>query len=99
MTRNLVYMAIVAIVAFTILLIKEYKLFESIIYMARQLYKGPAPPQYENDSIDSDVLAEKQRIQIMPMEEIKESNLIINQMSKYYSSFLAVNQLSVGIDQ
>lgn len=47
--------------------------------------------------MDSDVLAENQRIERMGSNQIKAYNLVLRNMTKMYGSFLAVNGLSLAV--
>jgi ATP-binding cassette subfamily A (ABC1) protein 3 len=49
--------------------------------------------------MDSDVRAEKDRIKSLSLHEIRNSNLILKDLTKFYKNYLAVNQLCVGIDE
>lgn len=94
--RTLTYFAYTGLVFFAILLIIEYRVFDSLIYAIRGLFNGALPKDQE---IDQDVMTEKTRVAAMTPEEIESNNLVLNQVSKFYGKFLAVNQLSIGIQQ
>lgn len=53
----------------------------------------------EEAVLDSDVKAEKDRIKALSVGEITNSNLILKNVTKFYSNFLAVNQLCVGVKE
>lgn len=53
----------------------------------------------EDEQVDDDVHAIKQRINAMTTNELRESNLVMQNVSKFYGSFLAVNQVSLKINQ
>lgn len=57
------------------------------------------PTESEDGFMDVDVYNEKQRVKTMTNDDIKSSNLILRQVSKFYRRFLAVNQISVGIHE
>lgn len=48
---------------------------------------------------DADVQAEKDRINAMSEDEIKNYNLVLKNMTKIYDQFVAVNKLSLVVDQ
>lgn len=97
--RHLTYFAVMAALYFTILLVIEYRVFSGILYKIRALFHGKLPDVTEEGYLDADVLHEKQRIDAMPLDEIKSYNLVLQQVSKFYGRFLAVNQISIGIQQ
>lgn len=84
---------------FLLLLIVEYRLLEGFVYFVCSVFKRRLPSDSEDNLLDDDVLAEKQRLIAMPMEEIQSHNLVMRQVSKFYKSFLAVNQVSVAIKE
>jgi ATP-binding cassette, subfamily A (ABC1), member 3 len=49
--------------------------------------------------MDDDVQREKEKISKMEHREIENKNLVLKDMTKYYGSFLAVNQISLSVDQ
>lgn len=52
-----------------------------------------------NTGLDSDVIEEKKRIKAMSKSEIQSQSLVMQNMTKSYGKLLAVNQLTVGVDQ
>lgn len=106
--RNLVYFLGVGIVAFIILFLMEFRVFEVIYYYIRMVYRAafgvlcknllrrPPKPE-ENAVVDVDVKYEKERINGMLPEDFSNYNLVMKNMSRYYRDFLAVNQLCIGI--
>ncbi|XP_038108176.1 ATP-binding cassette sub-family A member 3 [Culex quinquefasciatus] len=95
--RQMTYMAVVGIVAFVVLIAVEFRLFDRIINKGYSL-KNQRPAQSEEGIVDADVLKEKQRVASMTGTQIAEKNLVMRDFTKYYKSFLAVNQLSVAVD-
>jgi ATP-binding cassette, subfamily A (ABC1), member 3 len=49
--------------------------------------------------MDDDVQKEKEKINKMELSDLKGKNLVLKDMTKYYGSFLAVNQISLTVDQ
>lgn len=94
--RNLVYSFTVGFVLLTIILIIEYKVFSQIAYFVRQKYfpKDPHPVPDE----DSDVHNEKVKIQNSSQVELFHNyTMVVQDLTKYYGNFLAVNGLCLGI--
>jgi ATP-binding cassette subfamily A (ABC1) protein 3 len=77
-------------------LIVEYRVFNGIIYYIRGFFNGNLPLDIH---VDTDVKAEKERVTAMTKDDLKANNLVLNQVSKFYGKFLAVNQISIGIEQ
>lgn len=50
-----------------------------------------------NEIVDDDVLAEKERINSMGEHELQAETLVMQNVSKFYGSFCAVNKFSVAI--
>lgn len=96
--RHITYLIVVGSILFVILFLKELHVLDSLFYRCRKTYSGAPPPETtEPGAIDSDVLAEKSRINAMSMEAIKATNLVTRSMTKYYKKHLAVNQLSLAV--
>lgn len=101
-------MFLVGAICFIILLLLELRIFEALFYwirgglrkcLRRQTVKTMNLPANERDEIDSDVKAEKERVDKMTPLEIQSNNLVLKSMTKIYDQFMAVNQLSVAVDQ
>lgn len=97
--RNVVYFVVSAIVGFTILMIIEYRLLNNVIYRIMEWWQRKSRPPTCDNFIDADVCAEKMRVDTMWMHEIAAHNLVLKDVTKYYQSFLAVNQLSIVVDK
>ncbi|XP_058833503.1 phospholipid-transporting ATPase ABCA1-like isoform X2 [Topomyia yanbarensis] len=96
--RHLFYSLVMTAVYFGLLFLLDFKVLKVIVQKAREWhYRGQHKLEVNHDKLDSDVLAETKRIEAMTEIERKETNLVAHQMTKYYNRFLAVNQLSVGI--
>lgn len=99
--RNLVYFAGTGVGSFLLILMIEYGILTEQIYKILRLFRRDLP-QLETDDQDVDVYNEKQRINAMSdhsRADYDEDNLILKEVSKFYGSFLAVNQISVGVKQ
>lgn len=97
--RNLIYMATTGFVCFFVLLIIEYRVFEGISYYISSFFERKLPAPSTQHAIDTDVDAEKSRVKQMTMADLEANNLVLQSLSKYYGKFLAVNQLSIGIQR
>lgn len=95
--KNLVLMFCTGIFAFIILIMIE----AGAIKMAKQLifkYIDRTYPSVDaNEVIDDDVLAEKERINCMGQQELQAETLAMQNVSKFYGSFCAVNKISIAI--
>lgn len=98
--RPLKYFAGAGIAYFVLLLIIDFRILDYIIYCVVcclcNCFKSTPP---DSDDIDEDVKNEKYIVNAMSFDEIKSTNLVMNQLSKFYWKFLAVNQLSVRVHQ
>ncbi|XP_062542051.1 phospholipid-transporting ATPase ABCA3-like [Armigeres subalbatus] len=94
--RNLLFLAFVGASSFLLILAFEYRWIHRVIdaVYKRKLPWSPVPMDE-----DSDVSAEKARVQAMSPIERNQYNLVIKGLTKYYKSFQAVNNLSVAIDR
>lgn len=59
--------------------------------------KPPPPP--EDGYFDDDVDNEKNRILKMSTDQLASQNLVLNGVTKYYGNFLAVNQVSLCVQE
>lgn len=94
--RNLVYMALVGLVSFVILFVKEYNLLSMSNCCKGSNKKEIA--ETEDEVMDNDVKLEKEKIKELTQDDIKDYNLVMRDVTKYYNDFLAVNQLCVGVN-
>ncbi|KAH8261715.1 hypothetical protein KR044_002735 [Drosophila immigrans] len=94
---ELIYMVGVGIVFFLFLILHEYRILNEFVYMIRKRTIKPPPPP-ELGYFNEDVEKERQRILNMTKEEVGSTNLVIDRMTKYYKSFLAVNQVSLCVE-
>lgn len=72
-----------------------------VLKMAKQLIFKHMNRTYPSDDangvIDDDVLAEKERVNSMGVQALKSETLVMQNVSKFYGSFCAVNKISVAI--
>ncbi|XP_065093714.1 phospholipid-transporting ATPase ABCA3-like [Ochlerotatus camptorhynchus] len=90
--RNLMFFVGIGIVAFALIMLIEFRVLKRIFDR-----RGKVSEEGDVSELDSDVLAEQQRIHAMVQPEIDSYNLVLKDLSKYYRKFRAVNKLSVGI--
>ncbi|XP_055623835.1 phospholipid-transporting ATPase ABCA3-like [Toxorhynchites rutilus septentrionalis] len=90
--RNLLFFIGIGVGAFVLMMLIEYRVFNWLIN--RRVVGNIGE---EESTPDSDVLAEKQKIETMTQPEIASYNLVLKNLSKYYNKFRAVNRISVGV--
>ena len=101
--RAVTFMAIQGVVFLSLLLIGESGTVQSLFQMAVEStnYTTPTDECPETDvTEDNDVTTERLRVlntAISPMET--QDSLILQELRKWYGSFLAVDRLTVGIPQ
>uniref|UniRef100_A0A8W7Q2W6 ABC transporter domain-containing protein n=1 Tax=Anopheles coluzzii TaxID=1518534 RepID=A0A8W7Q2W6_ANOCL len=99
--RHLFYCLVMTVAYFAILLLLDFKVLKLLVQKGREWYHRKHFKADTGDGtreMDSDVAREKERIAAMTVEERARTNLVAHEMTKYYNRFLAVNQLSVGIN-
>ncbi|XP_026725285.1 ATP-binding cassette sub-family A member 1 [Trichoplusia ni] len=89
--RYLFMMSVVGIIAFTILLIKEYELLNKVFYKS----STKATPAIAGE--DSDVAAERSLVENMSRTHIPSHSLVCKDLTKFYKHFLAVNRISFAV--
>lgn len=67
------------------------------MYFIRFIFR--CRPNNEIVQIDDDVQDEQKRISEMTTQQIATHNLVLKNMTKKYNNVLAVNQISVVVDQ
>lgn len=100
-------MFITGSVCFTILLLLELRALEGLFYGIRGLIRRCCGKQTvdslnlstDDALIDTDVQIEKDRVKEMSDDVIASNNLVLRNMTKIYNKFVAVNQLSIAVDQ
>lgn len=96
--RNLLYLFVVGIFAFGMLLLNEYGIVAALFYSIKSRFKKITIIA-SDEPIDSNVLEEKEKVRNMSSLEIKNYNLVVNNMSKVYGKFVAVNKMCVAVEQ
>jgi ATP-binding cassette subfamily A (ABC1) protein 3 len=92
--RNVVVNILSGVIFLTFCLLTDHHVFEWIYY---KFLNRPRMLPLLDSNIDSDVDAEIQRVKEMTSEDIKESNLVLHGLTKYYGKNLAVNQLYLEV--
>ncbi|KAH8409301.1 hypothetical protein KR009_012305 [Drosophila setifemur] len=93
-----VYMVSTGVVFFLMIIILEFRLINELMFNIRQKFSKPPPPPPEGH-LDDDVAAERERILHMSSEELVTKNLVLDRVTKYYGHFLAVNQVSLCVQE
>ncbi|XP_055842779.1 LOW QUALITY PROTEIN: uncharacterized protein LOC129909731 [Episyrphus balteatus] len=96
--REVVGFIVSGVIYFVLLLLKDYRCFDKVLYKFNEMMRKP-PPLLRGNNIDEDVEEEKKRVENMSFLEISTQNLVLDKFSKFYGGFLAVNQISVGVKQ
>lgn len=97
---NLILMIFLGVVCFSILLLMDLRVFESIMYYIKSLneQEQELPPQAMDGKTERDVADEKRRVSQMTDEVLSEYNLVLRGLIKlYHNEYLAVNQISIAI--
>ncbi|XP_045535586.1 phospholipid-transporting ATPase ABCA3-like [Papilio machaon] len=90
--RYLFMMALVGIIAFIILLLKEYEIINKVFYK-----ESPHRPPAVDPKEDTDVAEERALVQKLTRPEISQHSLVCRDLTKFYKDFLAVNRLSFAV--
>ncbi|XP_017106501.2 phospholipid-transporting ATPase ABCA3 isoform X1 [Drosophila bipectinata] len=93
-----VYMAVTGVVFFLIIIVLEFRLINELIYNVRKIVSKPPPPPPDGH-LDDDVASERERILNMSSNELANKNLVLDRVTKYYGQFLAVNQVSLCVQE
>ncbi|XP_037937487.1 ATP-binding cassette sub-family A member 3-like [Teleopsis dalmanni] len=96
---ELLYMLITAALFFAMLIVIEYGLIGEILYKinCKNCSKKLTAP--ENGFLDQDVANERHRVANMSTAEVKEQNMVLDRLTKFYGKFLAVNQVSLSVNR
>ncbi|KAJ6632964.1 Phospholipid-transporting ATPase ABCA3, partial [Pseudolycoriella hygida] len=96
--RHLLYLFVVGVIVFVVLLLNEYGLVAAVFYKIRNCFvKFTLEPSTE--PVDSDVQEEKDKVLNMSRFEIESYNLVVDNMSKAYDKFVAVNSMCIAVEQ
>lgn len=69
--------------------------FLRVFFKFRGFRKPPVPN--DTEELDSDVKQEKEMVNYMSSGDFSDYNLVMQNVTKFYGDFLAVNQLCTGI--
>lgn len=84
---------------FLLLLIVDYRLHQRFIYFILSFVKqNQEQIEMKLDVKDNDVINEKIKINQMTSDDFKSYNLILNGLTKFYGKFLAVDQISIAVE-
>ncbi|XP_055602215.1 phospholipid-transporting ATPase ABCA1-like [Uranotaenia lowii] len=97
--KDLIFLVFVGVTACAVVLMIDYRTYQEVFAKILNNSKNGEPEinGTVSPSMDDDVLAEKQKIGAMSPEDIKNYNLVLRDVSKYYGKFRAVNNISVAI--
>lgn len=95
--KNLALMSGTGILTYLILILVEAGAIKMVKQLVFKHIKRTYPGGDANETIDDDVLAEKERINRMGLHELKSETLAMQNVSKFYGSFCAVNKFSVAV--
>ncbi len=100
-SKDLLVMVATSIIATLVLvLIEQGHIGRLISYLPNLRRRRLHIADQESDELlDDDVREVKERVNAMTTSELQEQNLVLQNVSKYYGSFLAVNQVSIEIKQ
>lgn len=84
------------IAAYILLIISDRGAFRMVKQLIsrkiRRIY-----PEIGSKTVDYDVFVEKERVNQMTEEELEAEAVVMQNVSKFYGKFCAVNQISVAI--
>lgn len=93
-------MIVMNLIGLVILLSIEYKLFDPLItYILSWIPRKLPPVETEEELLDDDVRAIKEHINTISKNELKSENVVLQNVSKFYGNFVAVNQVSLEVKQ
>lgn len=86
----------IGIFGFILLLLIENGAFKFIRTLIVRLVPRTYP-QTDQSIVDSDVRAEKERIDKLDERELAMETMVMQNVSKFYGNFCAVNQISIAM--
>lgn len=91
-------MIFVGVVSSSILLLIDWRIFESILYYINRHKEREPSSHAMNGRIERDVADEKRKVNSMTKNVLNEYNLVLQDLSKLYrNKYMAVNQISIAI--
>lgn len=90
------YLILTGITLHLLLVVIEMGLFaQYAAYVLNHLpWNIPKKQETEDEPVDDDVQAEKALISVMPLDQLKQEAVVLQNVSKYYGGFIAVNDVS-----
>lgn len=82
-----------------LLLIEQGLLRRLIAYLVSLVRSRTVFDPLQDEQLDDDVREVKERINAMDVGQLREQSVVLQNVSKFYGSFLAVNQVSLDIKQ
>ncbi|XP_037034194.1 ATP-binding cassette sub-family A member 3-like isoform X1 [Bradysia coprophila] len=99
-SKDLLVMVATSIgVTLLVLLIEQGLLRRLIAYLVSLVRSRPVFDPLQDEQLDDDVREVKERINAMDVGQLREQSVVLQNVSKFYGSFLAVNQVSLDIKQ
>lgn len=89
-------MAMYGLLAFIILFLKEYRIFDRNRYTCRPFNADES--RSDDIVIDSDVKLEKTKVHSLTEENTALFNLVLRDVTKFYGNFMAVNELCMAVE-
>lgn len=80
-----------------LLLIEQGSLRRLISYLASLVRRRTVPDPLLEEPLDDDVREVKELINAMDVDQLREQSVVLQNVSKFYGSFVAVNQVSLDI--
>lgn len=78
----------------------EFHVFGPLLFCLKPFLRDQVMPAATSSAeLDSDVLAEQQRVDAMSAPQIESNNLVMRQLSKMYGKFVSVNRLSIAVER
>lgn len=91
-------MIVSGILFLSICILIDHLVFEKLIHTLKTTLTNSIRNLPTTTVYDSDVSDEKQKIENMTDNELKQANLALQGLSKFYGNTLAVNQLYLGVN-
>lgn len=77
--------------------LKDHLVFEQFIHRFKNKFRKLSPKP--SSSIDEDVKDEVEKINKMSQQQLRNENMTLNRLSKFYGNKLAVNQLCLRVER
>lgn len=89
-------MILTGVTLFLLLVVIEMGLLTRYVAIVLNYLPWNIPKKQEtvDETIDDDVQAEKALISVMPLGQLKQETVVLQNVSKFYGRFIAVNDVS-----